>query len=59
MALVRAFAVSAPELWNKLPDDIRSCENLDLFKRKHENHLFKNYFNIYEFALFPCQAPLS
>ena len=24
----RAFAVSAPELWNKLPDDIRSCKNL-------------------------------
>jgi len=26
----RAFAVSAPELWNKLPDDIRSCDNLNL-----------------------------
>ena len=24
----RAFAVSAPKLWNKLPDDIRSCKNL-------------------------------
>ena len=24
----RAFAVSAPKLWDKLPDDIRSCKNL-------------------------------
>ena len=24
----RAFAVSTPKLWNKLPDDIRSCKNL-------------------------------
>ena len=23
----RAFSVSASELWNKLPDDLRSCEN--------------------------------
>ena len=26
----RAFAVSALELWNKLPDDTRSCDNLNL-----------------------------
>ena len=30
----RAISVSAPELWNKLPDDIRSCVNLSLFKHK-------------------------
>ena len=24
----RAFPVSTPKLWNKLPDDIRSCKNL-------------------------------
>ena len=41
----RAFTVSAPELWNKLPDDIRSCDNLNLFKRKLKTRLFKNYFN--------------
>ena len=28
----RAFAVSAPELWNKLRDDIRSCGNLILVR---------------------------
>ena len=27
----RAFAVLAPELWNKLTVDIRSCDNLNLF----------------------------
>ena len=35
----RTFAVSAPELWTKLPDDIRSCDNLNLFKRKLKTHL--------------------
>ena len=40
----RAFAVSAPELWNKLPVDIRSCDNLNLFKRKLKKNLFTNYF---------------
>ena len=40
----RAFAVSAPELWNKLPIDIRNCDNLNVFKRKLKTHLFSNYF---------------
>ena len=40
----RAFSVSAPELWNKLPDDIRSCENLSLFKHKLKTYLLKNYY---------------
>ena len=40
----RAFSVSAPELWNKLPDDIRSCENLSLFKHKLKTPLFKNFY---------------
>ena len=40
----RAFSVSAPELWNKLPDDIRSCENLSLFKHKLKTHLSKNFY---------------
>ena len=28
----RAFAVAAPDLWNSLPDNIRSCDNLSTFK---------------------------
>ena len=39
----RAFAVSAPDLWNSLPDNIRSCDNLStlnlnlrpIFLKKH------------------------
>ena len=40
----RAFHVSAPKIWNKLPDDIRSCENLSLFKHKLKTYLFKNFY---------------
>ena len=40
----RAFSVSVPELWNKLPDNIRSCENLSLFKHKLKTYLFKNFY---------------
>ena len=42
----RAFAVWTRKLWNKLPDDIRSCENLSLFKKTLNLpfHLFKNYY---------------
>ena len=40
----RAFAVSAPELWNKVPVEIHSCDNLNLFKHKLKTHFFSNYF---------------
>ena len=40
----RAFSVSAPELWNKLPDDVRSYENLSLFKPKLKTYLFKSFY---------------
>ena len=40
----RAFSVSAPELWNKLPNDIRSWENLSLFKHKLKTYLLKNFY---------------
>ena len=38
----RAFAISTPELWNQLPDDIRSIDNLTTFKSKLKTY----YFNI-------------
>ena len=41
----RAFSVAAPEHWNKLPDDLSSCENLSLFRHKLKIYtLFKIYF---------------
>ena len=44
----RAFAVSAPELWNKLPVDIRSCDNLNLFKRKLKVYMTRNLLLAYK-----------
>ena len=55
----RAFAVLAPELWNKLPDDIPYGDNLIPFKHTLKTHLFKNYFNIYEFFSYRCQVRRS
>ena len=40
----RASSVSVPELWNNLPDDIRSCENPSLFKHKLKTYLFTNFY---------------
>ena len=40
----RAFSVSAPELWNKLPDDIRSRENRCLLRHRLKTYLFKKFY---------------
>ena len=42
------LAVSAPNLENKLPDDTRSCENLNIFKYELKTYLFKNYYFIHQ-----------
>ena len=36
----RAFSVAAPQTWNSLPADIRSCVTLQTFKRHLKTHLF-------------------
>ena len=36
----RAFVVSAPTLWNSLPDGIRSCTSFSSFKSKLKTYLF-------------------
>ena len=36
----RAFSVAAPELWNNLPEDIKSANSIDDFKRKLKTFLF-------------------
>ena len=38
------YAISAPELWNQLPDDIRSSDNLSTFKSKLKRHFFNIAF---------------
>ena len=37
----RSFQVAAPRLWNSLTDDIRSIQNLDVFKNKIKTLLFR------------------
>ncbi len=36
----RAFAACAPRLCNKLPENIKNNENLQIFKKKLKTHLF-------------------
>ena len=40
----RAFFVSAPKLWNDIPD-IKCSVDLNAFKRNLKTYLFKRYFN--------------
>ena len=42
----RAFSVAAPELWNKLPFEIRACYDVNLFKSKLKTFLFKKVYDI-------------
>ena len=38
------FQVAAPRLWDSLIDDIRSIQNLDVFKNKIKTLLFREVF---------------
>jgi hypothetical protein len=40
----RAFISAAPNLWNSLPNDIRSAKTVDHFKKLVKTHLFKIAF---------------
>ena len=41
----RAFSVASPQLWNALPLDIRSCNDISEFKRKLKTYLFRKAFS--------------
>ena len=41
----RNFRYSGPFLWNDLPNDLRSCKNLNTFKRKLKTLLFQATFD--------------
>ena len=41
----RAFSVSAPKLWNDVPEIIKCSVDLHTFKRYLKTYLFKCYFN--------------
>ena len=41
----RAFSVSAPKLWNDIPETIKYSLDLNAFKYNLKTYLFKRYFN--------------
>uniref|UniRef100_A0A8C7YRZ5 Reverse transcriptase domain-containing protein n=1 Tax=Oryzias sinensis TaxID=183150 RepID=A0A8C7YRZ5_9TELE len=42
----RAFSIAAPTLWNTLPQHLRDCTDLPVFKKSLKTHLFKIAFNL-------------
>jgi hypothetical protein len=42
----RAFSVTAPLLWNALPDSIKTSPNVDTFKSRTKTFLFKSAYNL-------------
>ena len=47
----RAFSVAAPELWNNLPEDIKSANSIDDFKRELKTFLFMRAYESGRFYL--------
>ena len=42
----RAFAYSAPRMYNSLPDDVKEARSIDTFKRKLKTFLFTEAYNL-------------
>ena len=40
----RSFEKAAPSLWNSLPDNVKQCDSLPVFKRRLKTHLFNSVF---------------
>ena len=40
-----AFSHYGPQLWNSLPENIRTAETVDIFERRLKTHLFNLVFN--------------
>ena len=47
----RTFAVAAVKEWNKLPINIRSSQNVKLFKKKYVNYLKEAYIGLDHFSI--------
>ena len=43
--VIALFSVSAPKLWNDIPEIIKCSVDLNTFKRNLKTDLFKRYFN--------------
>ena len=44
----RAFEISAPRLWNRLPENVRASKNIEVFKKRLKTFLFSDCFDIAE-----------
>ena len=42
----RAFSVAAPQLWNAIPEDIKSSSSVEIFKSRLKTFLFKLSYNL-------------
>lgn len=42
----RAFSVSGPRLWNKLPSNIRNITTIEKFRKELKTHLFRQCYNV-------------
>ena len=40
----RSFSFAAPDVWNKLPEDVKSSNSIAIFKKRLKTHLFKCTF---------------
>ena len=40
----RAFSISAPKLWNQLPEHLRTCEDLNSFKKTLKTYYFQQAY---------------
>ena len=40
-----SFKVAAPKLWNSLPEDLRSSNDVSVFKSKLKTHYFSIAYN--------------
>ena len=37
------LSVKGPSMWNKLPDDVKNCANVFVFKKKYKKMLIDRY----------------
>ena len=42
----RSFACTAPQIWNNLPDDVRSASSLTVFKTRLKTYLFREAYEL-------------
>ena len=42
----RAFEKSAPRLYNKLPENVKNSENINVFKKKLKTYLFNECYDL-------------